>query len=82
MKAEKLDNRDVYNIPWGQEGSVQGPVVTLSFLNDHDGDVSSRTDKNDGNSEVTVATGWTGSDTCTVVGSDSGSFSFAVDFDG
>lgn len=85
MKAELLDSRDVYNVNWGAEGSVEGATVRIVFENQADGDKSVTTDVNDGNTTVVVDKGWRGVDTVTVQGSndvEGNSFSFEVEFAG
>lgn len=82
VKAKKLANRDIYEVAWGDEGEVEGETVVITFANQVDGDVSQTTDVNDGTTTVSVGSGWTGADRCTVKGSDGGEFGFDVEFSG
>lgn len=83
MQAEKIRaNCDAYSVPWGEEGTVEGETVKLTFTNQADGDKSTTHDVNDGKTTVFVDSGFAGTDTLLVEGSHGGEITVDVEFPG
>jgi len=64
VTATKIVNRDIYEISY--DNSTGEGTVTATFENQANGDKSSKTAKDDGTLDVTVAKGYVGSDDVTV----------------
>jgi len=68
VTAEKVANRDIYNVSY-DPGNAEG-LVTATFHNNTDGDKSQYHGVNDGEFIVTVAAGYAGEDDVTVTAED------------
>jgi len=68
VSAKKLENRDIYEISYGN--STGAGSVTATFTNQANGDKSSKKATDDGTLDVTVAAGFSGTDDVTIVHED------------
>jgi hypothetical protein len=72
MTVEQDVTRKAVSITWDTE-AVQGDTVTIRLVNpDSEGDISTKDDRNDGQSVVTYPADYAGSTDVTVTGSDGG----------